>query len=296
MNQLLVNFNRLLDYRSREQLLQLNDSSRQQLLQELLLKEPSENTWLAICELFAAWSEGTEKMRSLNAANQALEAWSDQLRHLSSSWRFLYNKKGLSSLALLVRSINLYRREEHGSQELWNIVNSELVQNLKYLTIFRSEITSIAFKSLANSPYLISLQYLEMRKMAVLQEDVEQLFQAKGLPNLKTLKLIDVGLTHDKLHCIRQSIPFLHLKEIDFSENFLGSEGLALLSQAPWLSSIQSFELRENNVRDDGVNVLVNSPYINALKLLDLSKNVITEAGKRILFDKAKEKGFKLIL
>jgi Ran GTPase-activating protein (RanGAP) involved in mRNA processing and transport len=296
MSELLLNFNHLLNYRSREQLLRMNDCSRQQLLQELLAKEPVETGWLAICELYASWADGSEKANSLRVANQALEQWSDRLRHCSSSWRFLYDNKGLSSLAILVRSIDFYRREENGSRELWETVNSELAQNLKYLTIFRSEITSTAVKSLVNSPYLTALHSLEIRKTVILPEAVEHLLQAKGLPNLRVLKLVEVGLAPGELRWIRQSIPFTHLESIDFSVNFLKSEGLALLAQAPWFASIQTLEMRENGIRDDGANALVKSPYINALKLLDLSKNFITESGRKILIDKANEKEIELVL
>lgn len=296
MSHLLVNFNRLLDYRSREQLLQMDDLARQELLQELLRQNPSEATWRAICELYASWPEGEEKAKSLLIADQALGAWDDRLRHLSSSWPFLYDGKQLSSLAPLVRSIKLYRREEHGNREIRTIVKSELAQSLTHLTVFRSELTNMSFKAIADSPYISRLQYLEIKKTVMSEVDIERLFQTKGLPNLKALKLIDIGLRHDWLHPISQLTPFASLESIDFSHNVLGSEGLIMLCHTPWLACIRILELRANYIRDDGIIALSKSRYLKKLKLLDLSGNPLTEVGKDFLLDMAKGKGIKLII
>jgi hypothetical protein len=63
----------------------------------------------------------------------------------------LYDDNKLDSLASLDRSIDVYRREEHGGREPRAIVSSEHVRNLKYLTIVRSELSRPAIRSLSDS-------------------------------------------------------------------------------------------------------------------------------------------------
>lgn len=296
MSNLLFTFNKLFSYRSRQHLLQMDDLARYELLLELLEQHQSEPTWDAICELFASWPEGEEKAKALIVADQALSAWDDRLRHITSAWGYLYDDKKLASVVRLARSIDIYRQEEHGSRELRAIVNSEYVQNLKYLTVVRSELASPAIKSLSDSPYLKNLQHLEIRRTFLFSEDIEYLFQSSGFPKLRTLKLIDVGLKYDQLHALSKSIHFSNLKEIDFSDNLLKSEGLSILSQASWLLSIEQLELRGNHIEDDGIGAFTKSPYIKTLMLLNLSGNPVTDVGKKMLLDMANKKGFKLIV
>lgn len=289
-------FHHLLDYRSREQLHSMDDRARHQLLLELLKQEPSQKPWLAICELFVAWPEGEVKEQALLLADQALDAWDDRLRYRSSSWGHLYAGGQLAPLARLARSIDIHRREQEGTRELWAIANSEHARNLKHLTIVRSDLSHSTVKALADSPYLTNLQSLAISDSGLMSEDIENLFQAKGLTNLRSLKITDESLGPEQLRYISKSIPFSNLTEVNLSRNSIKSEGLKILSQAPWLATIEKLELANNYVQDDGVNALRTSPYVNSLKLLDLSENPLTEAGKKTLLEMANQKGFSLII
>jgi Leucine Rich repeat len=289
-------FHHLLNYRSREQLQQMDDGARRALLMELLGRGQSEAVWVAVCELFAAWPEGQEKADALSAAEQALDSWDDRLRHVISSWGYLYEGGGLASLARLVRSVEISRREERGSGELYAIANSEHARNLKYLTIDRSELSGTSVRSLSDSPHLANLRHLKIRKTLLDDEDSEYLLQSRGLTGLRTLKLIEVGLKAAPLRAAAKSVPFTELREIDFSDNFIKSEGLSILSQAPWLASVEKLELRHNHIGDEGAAALAQSPHARALTLLDVSDNWLTEAGKNVLRGMADQKGFRLVV
>jgi hypothetical protein len=289
-------FNYLLSYRGRQQLQGMDDRARRELLGELLGRGQSEAVWDAVCELFAAWPEGQEKADALAAAEQALDAWDDRLRHVTSSWGYLYEGGGMASLARLVRSLDISRREERGSAELYAVANSGHVRNLKYLTIDRSELSSASVRSLSDSPYLANLRHLKIRKTLLYDEDIEYLLQSGGLTGLRTLKLIGVGLKAAPLRAAAASVPFTGLREIDFSDNFIKSEGLSILSQAPWLASVEKLELRHDHIGDEGAAALAQSPHARALTLLDVSDNWLTDAGKNVLRGMADRKGFRLVV
>jgi hypothetical protein len=274
----------------------MNDEARHKQLLELLKQGQSETTWRAIYDLFASWPEGEEKAKSLIVADQALSVWDDRLRHVFSAWGHLFVDEKLASVARLARSIEIYRREQYGSSNLWGIVNSEHAQNLKYLIVISSDLSRAAVKALSDSPYLTNLQHLEINRTFLFGESLEQLFQARGLPSLRTLKLVEVGLKPEPLKSLGQATHFSNLREIDFSVNLLKSEGLSILSQSSWLTSIEKLELRGNHIEDDGIIAFTKSPYLKALMLLDLSGNPVTEAGKKMLLDVANREGFKLII
>lgn len=289
-------FHNLLSYRSREQLRRMDDRARRELLLDLLGRGQSEAGWKAVCELFASWPEGDEKADALGVAERALDAWDDRLRSLDTSWRYLYDGEVLAPLARLARSIEIYRREEHGSRELYLVVTSGHVRNLKYLTVVRSELSSAAVKWMNESPHLANLRHLEIRKTHLSDGDIEQLFQSGAFPGLTTLKLIEVGLKPRQLQVLADSTPFPRLREIDFSQNLLESEGLTVLSGAPWLASVEKLELRQNYIQDEGAAALAKSPHVRALTLLDLSDNWLTETGKNLLLGLADRKGFRLVV
>jgi Leucine Rich repeat len=274
----------------------MNDQERHNQLLELLERDQSKEAFQAVFKIFASWPDGVEKCKALVLADRALDAWDDSSRHLDSGRSYLYEGKKLAPIAYLIRSIEIYRREENGTKELWAIVKSEYVRNLRRLAILSSEVSSAAIKALSESPYLANLRHLAIRRTDLLTDAIESLLQARSLPNLKTLQLIDVCNLRRHLHLISQSIPFGNLREVDFSESLLGSEGAAILSQAPWLRFIETLELRGNFIRAEGITALARSPYIQALKTLDLSRNRMLGGAKEILLEMAKEKGIRLIV
>jgi hypothetical protein len=291
-----VVYNYLLHYGSREELLRMDGRARQSLLEQLLAEGPSEATWLAICELFATWPEGRERAHALAVAIQALDIWDPRIAHLDSSAKYLYKGGQLAELALLVRSISIYRRDERGNRELRSIAGSEYARNLRRLSIHRSELSDGSFQALTASPHLGRLEHLQISRTLISSASFEQLVQTSGFPNLRSLALVDVGLKPNWLEPTRQSIPFPYLANLNLSRNILGSEGLTLLAGAPWLASLRVLELAECFVRDDGIEALVSSPFWGRLEHLDLVGNPITGRAREQLLARAEEKGTMLIV
>jgi hypothetical protein len=290
-----MNFNRLLDYRPLEQLSRMDDRDRAELLAEILSKGPSKETWEAICELFALWPENAAKARYLDLAEQELSSWDDRLRFAQSDSGFLYDGERLSSLARLVKSIEIYRREQRGAAELYAIATSEYATRLTCLSIWRSEVSE-AWQALVESPYLANLQHLHISKTVVLDTDKRRLLQSSGFARLRCLKLIDVGLTHESLDCVRQSIPFPELCRIDFSQNILGNQGVVLLSQAPWLQGIERLGLRHNFVAAPAMQALLSSPFLRRMQAIDFSESPVTDPEKASLIELAQKSNIELIV
>lgn len=289
-----IGYNRLLDYRSWEQLSRLTDRNRADLLEEICRQEPSKEAWQAICELFALWPENEEMRRNLALAGSKLANWDDSLRFSTSAKRYLYDGEVLASLASLVKSIDIYRREGLGNIELRSIARSEHVR-LTRLSISRSEISSQTWQTVLESPYFTELRHLHLRNLVFRRHDARQLFRSSGLPRLRCLKLVDLGLNQELLEDTQALLPFTELRRIDFSRNLLGDAGVLFLSKAPLLVGIERLELRHNYVTASAITALLSSQHCQRLQHFDVSDNELSGTEKATLMKLAGEKHIALI-
>ncbi len=291
-----IHFNRLLDYRPIDQLLRMNDDDRAILLTEILQQPPSETSWLALWELLASWPDGESKTQHLEVALRVLATWPDKLRFVYSSSVLLYDGQRLSVLGRLVRSIEVHRREEQGSGELFAIASSEYSADLQYLSIDRSEIDARAWRALVESVHLPNLRHLHVRKTVLDDSDVQRLFQSSRLLQLQCLKLIDVGLRRQRLESMRQPAPIRALCAIDLSSNALGDDGVTILSQVPWLLQIKRLALRDNYIGVEGLRTLLSSQFCEGMERIDAANNRVTDVERNELLALAGRKNIDLKL
>jgi hypothetical protein len=276
-------FNRLLDYRSLDQLMLMQESGWAVLLAEILRRPASETTWQALWELFAASPTGQAKTENLDTAVKSLAAWPDQLRLTDSSNGLLYEGHGLSPLARMVRSMDVYRREQHGSAELSAIVSSEYVDGLCYLSITHSEIDGRAWQALAESPHLSNLRHLHISKTLLGASDMQRLFASGRFPRLRCLKLINAAVRPERIANLAHLEQFPELSAIDLSSNALSDDGIEMLSQLPEAPQIRRLSLRENYIGVRGIRMLISSPFCKSLQQLDVSENRATGQEKKEL-------------
>jgi hypothetical protein len=286
-------FNRLLAYRSREQLARMDDGERARLFAQIAAQGPSKEAWDAIYELFALWPGGTARTANIDAAAHALAAWDDALRFKTSDARSLYERDGLSELAGLVKSIEVYRRDQYGASELRAIVTSPQASRLTRLAIRRSDIGS-AWNDLVTSPHLSNLEHLHVAKTDIQDEGLRSFFRSANLPRLCCLKLTEVGLNAAALDGVRHSIPFAQLRRLDLSANFLRDEGAAILAHAPWLANIEKLSLADNGITAAALLALLQSPHCERLQALDVTGNRVTGADKSALVSRAQRMGIDL--
>ena len=291
-----IHFNRLLDYRPLDQLSQMTDSDRHALLTEIVGQPPSESAWQAIWELFASWPDGEAKSADLTWADDALASWPDRVRFVYSSNDLLYEGRNLSMLARLVRSIEVYRRDERASAELLAIASSEYVIGLTYLSIQGSEITSRAWQALVESPYLSNLRHLHVTKSSLGAEDVRRVFQSTRFRQLTCLKLIDAGIHPRHLEGVRDATTLGSLCALDLSSNGVGDEGVKILSAAGWLQQIQRLALRDNFIGADAARALLTSPSWERIEKIDLTGNRLSDAEKTSLAALAAKKKIQLVV
>jgi len=278
----MIDFDDLLKYRKRDVLNSMGNQERFALLQELLQQPPEESVWGAICELFATWPDEREKEEALDYADAHLSHWNDTLRHVTSAWGSLYSNGEVSSLGKLMRSIDLYRREQYGYTELTRIANSSYLQNLKRLIILRSDIDS-ACKNLARSPYLHNLTHLEIYRSEWLQDDFTALVNSSILESVTFLKLSRMGLKNEDVAALAQS-PFLkRLTHLNLRQNWIGAKGVEAIAQANNFQNLKQLNLSSNGIKDAGAYELAKSPYLQNLEELNLCETQLSESGKNAL-------------
>jgi hypothetical protein len=291
-----MRFNRLLDYRSREQLERLTEGERAALAAEIAGGPPSREAWQALYELFALWPDDPARWDALDAAARQIATWEDRLRTVDSSSAPLFDAGRLTPLARLAAGIEIYRREDRGGGELTAVASSDFVRELRRLTIDRSDVVGRPWSTLAESRVLDNLRHLHVIGASVGFDGVPQLLRSRALPALECLKLIELGMTVASLDGVRRTIPFPHLRQLDLSRNVLRNEGAVLLANAPWLGGIERLSVQRNYIDAAGAHALVASPHVRSLEQLDLSGNDVADADRAALRQVAQSRGMRLIV
>jgi Ran GTPase-activating protein (RanGAP) involved in mRNA processing and transport len=278
-----MSYRYLLDYRERNFLDSMGNQERFELLEELLQQPPEATVWGAICDLFAIWPEEREKEEALDYADAHLSDWDDALRQVSSSWNLLYSNGKISSLGKLIRSIELYRREENGDRELTCIADSPYFQNLKRLRIIRSEIYCGGCKALAHSPYLQNLTHLEIHRSEWLQDDFTALVNSSILESVTFLKLSQMDLKDEDVAALAHSPYLKNLTHLDLSLNRIEARDPKAIAQAPNFQKLKYLNLSSNRINDAGVRELRQLSYLENLEELNICDNRLSQEGKDLL-------------
>ncbi len=294
MSDVLTTYYYLLPFSSQKELASITNEGRVRLLEKILRQAPSENNWQAVAELFASWPDSNEKMQALDYANRLLHSWDDSLRHLSSSWRYLYKHNGLATLAKITRRISIYQRQANGNEELKRIAGSPLAENILWLEITKSEIYTDALRILLGSGYMNNLQVLSFSDITLSGDDIHLLFNA-AWPSLVMLRMKECGLKNAAIALLLKA-PFIqHVRELDIAHNLLDNETVALLAMADTISHIRVLRLKGNFINDKGAAMLAAMRNLQHLEILDIRGNVLSAAGVRIIRDSPLLKQVKIL-
>jgi Ran GTPase-activating protein (RanGAP) involved in mRNA processing and transport len=290
-----MSFGRLTDYRSPEELGRMTDHAWMILLNELLARQDAE-AFLTICDLFSVWPTGPERSRHLARTVQAMKSWGEDIRSVSSAYRKLYDGAQLSDVAVLARSIEIYRREETGGSHLYAIATSEYVGELTKLRIITSDLTARAWTALATSQQLRSLRSLVVHNSTLSQDDIAELLRSRNLPELRTLQLTRMGLEIGELSQAQAARAFPNLETLDLSDNLVRTEGALQLAGAPLLAQLKSLAIRRNFLARNGIEALLGSRLARRLTSIDARENNISADDQRALGELAERNRIELLL
>jgi Ran GTPase-activating protein (RanGAP) involved in mRNA processing and transport len=278
-----MSYGYLLDYREINFIDSMGNQERFELLEELLQQPPEAMVWHAICDLFAIWPEEREKEEALDYADAHLSDWDDALRQVYSSLNLLDSNHKISSLGKLIRSIELYRREENGDRELTYIAKSPYFQNLKRLSIVRSEIYGGGCKALAHSPYLQNLTHLKIHHSEWLEDDFTALVNSSILKSLTFLQLSQMDLKDEDVAALAHSPYLKNLTHLNLSQNRIEARDPKAIAQAQNFHKLKYLNLNSNRIKDAGVRELSQSPYLENLETLKICDNRLSQEGKDLL-------------
>jgi len=269
----------LLGLRSLAELQNMDDSGWERLLGELLARPASASVWEAVYALFASWPEGSRKSAAVARTELHLEAWDEALRSASAGDVDLFEAGSLSSLATLVRRIEIHRRVTQGSNELEAVARSPRAERLTQLDIGASEIHSFSWRQAVTSEFLAGLTSVSVRGTVLTTDDLNCLFNESSWSKLVTLRLINVCARPRALEYTSAVSPFPQLRTVDLSRNHFGNEGGRALLHAPWLASVESLVLRDNGLSAKFLTELLDAKLGAPLKVLEVGQKGISAAA-----------------
>ena len=244
----------------------MDDRDRIDKVQELLQQPPSVERWQQLWESFVDWPEGSSKDTALQDALTRLEAWDDELRHMTSQAIPLYRQNQVAPIGRLVRSVDFHRREE-GTGDLVRIAGSPNSGELRRLTLFRCDIGAQGITALAHSRYLNNLTHLKLIDTYLPRGTAPELLRPSGLPRLSSLELIECGIGDADLVVLpRSSLP-AQLTHLSLADNLIGDEGARILAQLSTLQHLKALDLSKNAISAAGRQMLQNAPHLARTQL-----------------------------
>ena len=285
----------LLKFADVKMLQMITDDERISLIQKVIATGQSDNSWNAVLELFAAWPNNINKTAAFKMAESLMQNWKDEERIINSSWKLLYEKNELSSIALLARSLHVNRREANGRKELMAIVTSLNAYNIKQLQIDRSDIGADGMYELARSNKLQNLTSLSFNGISFIQNTFETIINPSELKALKKLSLKNCAVYGNKLQMLMSSGIILPLQILELPHNTMADKDAFEIASSTAVTNIELLDLSNNFINDAGAIALSTSSNLKNLKTLILTGNKIIKASS-ILDNVEKNKQLKIII
>jgi hypothetical protein len=245
----------------------MDDQERTDLLAAQWQQPPSVEVFRQIWKVFMHWPEGRNKDVALHNAVTRLEAWDDEMRHMTSQSGPLYSQNRVAPIGRLVRSISFYRREE-GTGDLVRIADSPNAEGLRRIIVDRCDITGQGIKALARSQYLNHLTHLKFVDTYFPPGTAQELLSSPHLPALRSLDLIECGIKDDDVAVLPQSSLPARLTHFNLADNLLGDEAARTLAQLVALNQLETLDLSKNGISADARQMLRSAPHLMRTQIL----------------------------
>lgn len=169
-----------------------------------------------------------------------------------------------------------------------SLITSELLANVRELSLFGDNIGNGGVNLLVRSPFLKDLENLDLGFNGIDDAGVRALAKASTLPNLNALSLSANGrITSAGIEELAASPFFGGLTSLDVFGNDIDESGVGAIVSSKTLAMLHTLRLSENHIGDAGISTLAKSPLLGRMltrsSRLEIRKNEIGPAGIAIL-------------
>nr|CAG4714195.1 unnamed protein product [Naegleria fowleri] len=162
------------------------------------------------------------------------------------------------------------------------IANSEKMNNLTKLTLYKSGITAEQVRSLTTSHHMKQLTYLELRGNNIRDSGIISIAKSEFMKNLthlnvSTCMISDTGAISLTLSSFMSQLRILNLSNEEGPSrqseiNTVGNEFIQALSKSECMQNLEELNLLDTKVNDLGAVSLSQSKILKRLKCLHLSE------------------------
>lgn len=223
-------------------------------INQLLARSPSENSWEALMELFAAWSDITNIREWVQLLEPRIDHWPWNMRN--SVLGQAQTRAEKSCVYRLIGKLVIRDCEDLSGHRLKQWSSNEDWRHLKGIVLRKIETEAMHLHDFFASPYLNGLHTIELNGVEGLSGKLAQLFNDLPLSNLSELRLASLNITPQDVADVSQRAFAAQLKSLDLSNNFITGNDLMSIVGSGQFPSLQHLMMNYCDVSADHLTAI----------------------------------------
>lgn len=236
----------------------------QKVMSKILLEPPTEESWMAILELFAAWFNIDDIRRWVAELEPQITRWPWSMRKSILGQQHTRGEK--QCVYTLVGSLQISNIDDTSGYKLSQWGQIEFWENLKGISLFKVDCDAEHIAKFLNSRHLQKIHALELKTLDALSGKINILFDEINIPPLQELRLINLCLKLSDFRALCNTFTGKNLALLDISNNFVYDKDLPFLLSSSTYSNLEILDISFTSVGPVGLKSAMSNMQHPKLK------------------------------
>ncbi len=267
----------LTDYATKEQWQNSSIELCQRVIQTIFSTPPTENSWKALLELFAAWSNIRDIHQWVDDLEPQINHWHWKMRQSLLGQKHTRGDK--KCVYRLVAYLYIQNVEDTTGQKLRQWSRNANWQNLKGISLYKVETQAEDISTFLKSQYLQNLYTLELKSLNPLGNQIGILFNDIQLNHLKELIVRSLNLTVKDIIDLSHNSLSQQLTLLDLSSNVIYDQDLPSILTSAAFPNLKTLNISHTKITLDAIRTAIENSDNTSLEQIIFER---TPAAKEL--------------
>lgn len=267
----------LKEYATKEQWQHSSLELCQRVIQTIFSTPPTENSWKALLELFAAWSNTRDIHQWVDDLEPQINHWSWKMRQSLLGQKHTRGDK--KCVYRLVGYLHIQNVEDTTGQKLRQWSQNANWQNLKGISLYKVETQAEDISTFLKSHYLQNLHALELKALDPLDNQISIVFNDIQLNHLRELVVRSLALTVKDIIDLSHTSLSQHLTLLDISSNFIYDKDLPSILTSAAFPNLKTLNISHTKITLDAIRTAIENSDNTSLERIIFER---TPAAKEL--------------